>query len=237
MNPVSLYCFPYAGGNAWSYRPLASCCPPGLTLTGIELPGHGRRSGEALCRDLEALADDCFVQLRPALTRGPYALFGHSMGALLAYLCALRIQQAALPLPKALFLSGQSAPGLARETRRHQLPHDEFLRMLQTLGGCPPELLQQEELIVYLEPILRADFEAVETWQSGRQESALPIPIILFQGSGEDLAPEAILAWSRHTTSGFELHHLEGGHFFIQDHGQAIASIIASTLNTIPTAQ
>lgn len=232
MNPVVLYCFPYAGGNAWSYRPLTACCPPDLAVTGIELPGHGRRSGEAPCRDLETLADDGFAQLRPAIARGPYALFGHSMGALLAYLCALRIHQAALPLPQALFLSGQAAPGLAGETRRHRLPRDEFLRMLETLGGCPPELLQEKELIDYFEPILRADFEAVETWRPRQQESALPIPIILFRGSGEDLAPEATLAWSRHTTAGFELHRLEGGHFFIQNQWHAIASIITSTLNT-----
>jgi len=208
-----------------------------LTLTGIELPGRGRRSGEALCRDLETLADDCFAQLRPAIGRGPYALFGHSMGALLAYLCALRIRQAGLPSPEALFLSGQAAPELAGKTQRYRLPHDEFIQMLQTLGGCPPELLREEELIAYLEPILRADFEAVETWRPGRQESALPIPIILFRGSEEDLALEATLAWSRHTAAGFELHHLEGGHFFIQDHGQAIVSIISNTLNTSTAAQ
>ncbi|MBS1198356.1 MAG: Thioesterase [Proteobacteria bacterium] len=230
MNPVSLYCFPYAGGNAWSYRPLAACCPPALTVTGIELPGRGRRSREALCTSLEALADDCFAQLRPALVTGRYALFGHSMGALLAYLCTLRIRQAGLPLPEALILCGQAAPGLRQKTTRHLLPRSEFIQMLHTLGGCPPKILQDDDLLDYFEPILRADFQAIETWQPNQQEEALPVSMLVLRGTDEDLPIENAMAWSRLTTGSFECRSLDGDHFFIQRHWPAIATLIVNKL-------
>src|ERR1019366_1340812 len=97
--------------------------------------------------------------------KGRYALFGHSMGATLAYLCLLRIRRAGLPLPEALILSGKSAPTIASKDMRYLLPRAEFVAMLHNMGGCSPEILQEEELLDYFEPILRADFQAVETWQ------------------------------------------------------------------------
>ena len=229
MKPVSLYCFPYAGGNAWSYRPLAACCSPALSVSGIELPGRGCRSREALIHNLEALADDCFARLRPSLTQGRYAFFGHSMGALLAYLCALRIQKAGLPLPEALFLSGQVAPGLADKKSRHLLPRLEFIEMLHMLGGCSPEILQENELIDYFEPILRADFQAVETW-SPTNEEALPMALIALHGTDEDLPSENVRAWSCKTTRALECHVFDGDHFYIQRHWQAIANLINNKL-------
>jgi len=206
-----------------------ACCPPTLAISGIELPGRGRRVGEALRYSIEELADDVFAQLSQAIGIGRYAIFGHSMGAALAYLCLLRIRRAGLPLPDALILSGKSAPGVAEKKLRHRLPRAEFIQMLHELGGCPPEILREAELIDYFEPILRADFEAVETWQH-RREDPLPVPLIVLLGRGDEVTKEEAAAWSRETTGGFQLHEFDGDHFFIQQHWRQIASIIGAAL-------
>ena len=235
MTRLTLHCFPYAGGNSWSYRPLASHCLPDLAVAGIELPGRGRRSREPFCATLEAMADDCFAQLRPDIGKYRYAFFGHSMGALLAYLCALRIQRADLPLPEALILSGQAAPNTRIKTARHRLPSTEFIAMLHDLGGCPPEILQEKELIEYFEPILRADFQAVETWESHCEE-ALPVPILALQGNQDESTLERTESWSQATCGKFSSCTFDGDHFFIQKHWPEIASTIKLHLGLQPAA-
>lgn len=232
---VSLFCFPFAGGNAYSYRGLEACCPPELSLCCLELPGRGRRTREPLCRSLDALADDALAQLKTRL-RGRYALFGHSMGAALAYLCALRIRDQGLLPPEALFLSGKAAPKFSSGGSRHLLPRPEFLRMLQDLGGCPPELMQEEGLIEYFEPILRADFQVVETWQPSAGEP-LDIPLIVMRGEADSVSREQAMGWARETSGPFRLHEFDGGHFFIQHHWSRIASIIGQRLKPENSSQ
>lgn len=227
--PVTLYCLPYAGGNSFSYRPLAACCPPQLTVTGVELPGRGRRAGEALRYSLDELADDVYIQLRPTIGTGRYALFGHSMGAALAYLTLLRIRRAGLALPDALILSGKSAPGVAEKKTRHLMPRPEFVKMLHELGGCPPEILQEAELLDYFEPILRADFQAVETWQP-RPEEPLAVPLLVLHGRDDEVTRDEAAAWAGVAGEAFQLHEFDGDHFFIQRHWQGIAALIGAAL-------
>lgn len=201
----------------------------------MELPGRGRRAGEALRYSLEELADDAYAQLRGNLDKGRYALFGHSMGAALAYLCLLRIRSAGLPLPEALFLSGKAAPGVIQDKGRHRLPRPEFLEMLRAMGGCPPEILQHQELIDYFEPILRADFQAIETWRH-RQEEPLQVPLVVLVGRDDEVTRDKATAWSQVTSGEFRLHEFDGDHFFIQRHWQHIASLIGTTLGLAVSA-
>lgn len=226
---VTLYCLPYAGGNSFSYRPLEACCPPHLKVAGVELPGRGRRAGETLRHCLEELADDVFQQLRPAVGSGRYALFGHSMGAALAYLTLRRIRRAGLALPEALIVSGKSAPGVAEKKTRHLMPRPEFVQMLHELGGCPPEILQEEELLDYFEPILRADFRAVETWQP-RPEAPLAVPLVVLHGRDDEVTRDEAAAWACETSAPFQLHEFDGDHFFIQRHWAQIAALIGAAL-------
>lgn len=201
----------------------------------MELPGRGRRAGETLRYTLDELADDAYTQLRGNLDKGRYALFGHSMGAALAYLCLLRIRHAGLPLPEALFLSGKAAPGVVQDKGRHRLPRPEFLEMLHALGGCPPEILQHEDLIDYFEPILRADFQAIETWRH-HPEEPLPVPLVVLVGRDDEVTRDKAAAWSHVTSGEFRLHEFDGDHFFIQRHWQRIASLIGTTLGLAVSA-
>ncbi len=236
--PITLVGVPYAGGNAHCYRPLEACCAPGIALQTLELPGHGRRSSEPLCGSLEALADDLSGQVRLVAAQGRYALFGHSMGALLAYLCALRMRDAGMELPEALFLSASGAPRRhdadGPEVReggcaRHLLPREAFFAMLARFGGCPQEVLAERQLLEYFEPILRADFQAVDTWLP-RPSTPLAVPIIAFSGRQDQVEGKALEAWARETSASFELCLFEGGHFYIQHCWPDMAAIMGRVL-------
>lgn len=231
MNPewVSLYCLPYAGGNAFFYRPLAQLCSAKVQVCPLELPGRGRRSREGLCTSMEALVDDLFQQLAPVCGQRPYALLGHSMGAILAYLLTLKIAGAGLALPESLFLSGAAAPKTEQGLARHRLSRDAFFEMLRELGGCPPEVLNEPALLDYFEPILRADFQAIDTWKP-RQYVPLAVPFVVLNGDQDAIDHSDLLAWKTRTCAGFQMHEFAGGHFFIQEHWPQIAQIVNESL-------
>jgi surfactin synthase thioesterase subunit len=226
---VSLYCLPFAGGNSFFYRPLAQFCSAHVRVCPLELPGRGRRSREALCVSMEAMADDLFRQLATAGEQGRYALFGHSMGALLAFLLAQRMGSASRAMPEALFLSGAALPSVSNGQARHLLPRSAFFGMLREMGGCPPEVLNEPALLDYFEPILRADFQAVDTWRV-LPSAPLPVPFVVLCGKQDMVCEDVSRAWRERTCAAFRRHEFEGGHFFLQHHWPQIARIVGEQL-------
>ncbi len=220
---------PFAGGNAYSYRALQAHVTTIGHIEGLELPGRGMRVSEPLCRSLEHLADDLFERRVRQAAAGDYLLFGHSMGAALVYLLLLRIWTAGLPLPRLVVLSGKSAPSVPETRVRHRLDRPAFREMLVRMGGCPPEILAEIELMDYFEPILRADFEAVETWRPTPHEP-LPVPAMVLHGRGDEMPREHLLAWQDEFSEPIDFHEFEGDHFFIQRHWPAIGRLIAHRL-------
>ncbi len=226
---MHLFCIPFAGGNAWAYRALERFVSPEITVDGLELPGRGRRSAEPLRDSLDELANDVFSQIRARAVTGRYAIFGHSMGALLAYLAAHRLRRAGLPRPEALFLSGSSAPASRPVRQRHLLPSPEFAAMLRELGGCPPQVLKDAGLFEFFEPILRADFKAVEAWQ--RPEAPpLDLPFVVMVGDGDEVGAAEAAGWAAETTAPCRVLEFSGDHFFILRHWEAIGSTIQRQL-------
>jgi len=200
-------------------------------MEGLELPGRGRRGAEPLCASLEDLADDVFRQIQQRATATPYALYGHSMGALLAFLAAHRIRAAGSARPQALFLSGSSAPAARELRRRHLLPPAEFKTMLRELGGCPPQVLDDPELLDFFEPILRADFKAVETWQR-QDQPPLDIPFVVMSGLEDDSDAGDTGGWASETTAECRQLEFSGDHFFILRHWDQIGATIQHQLNS-----
>ena len=132
---MNLFCFPFAGGNVCSYRGLGQSLGR-VVVTTFELPGRGRRFREPSLHDLDAMVEDLYRQVRPGL-RKPYAFYGHSLGASLAYLLTRRtITEGDLP-PRYLFVSGQKGPAVRIDETRHLLPKEAFRDMLIKLGGSP----------------------------------------------------------------------------------------------------
>jgi surfactin synthase thioesterase subunit len=165
--------------------------------------------GHSLVNEIaEVLADECDL---------PYAIFGHSMGAVLAYELALRLRDKGLPQPECLFLSGRIAAHLALRTKPlHKLPLDQFLAELEVrYGGLPRELLEDQEMLDFYLPILRADLELIETHEY-RTREPLNCPIVVTAGENDQSVwREGLLEWKRHTTGDFDMTIFEGGHFYL----------------------
>lgn len=226
---VTLFCLPYAGGSKYSLFFLKKVLPRSITCHFFEYSGRGTRIKEDFAEDILGIVDDAYQQIIPMLD-SPYALYGHSMGAKVAYLLAQRIREEGRPAPLHLFISGTDAPSVPyKKPLRYLLPKDEFLIAIQEMGGMPDEVLQHKELLEYFEPILRADFRVAETYDH-KAATPLEIPITVMVGDKEDMEEEDILEWQSETVLPMRLYKFPGNHFFIFHHEKEIGKIIESTL-------
>lgn len=230
MRDIKLFLFPFAGGSSYSFKALQQLLlNHGITSKTLELPGRGYRTGEQLISDINLLADDLFQLIGEELHQ-PYAFYGHSMGTILAYLVAIRARKNGLPTPQYLFLTGHEGPSICKNRApSHRLSKEDFINKLRLLGGSPLEILKDEELLNYFEPIIRSDFKAVETYQHVANET-LNTPMTICIGSKEDIEFEEAQAWSLETSREVEVLVFPGGHFFIHQHEYRIAEIISKRL-------
>lgn len=222
-----LFCLPYAGGGASIYRQWSRYLSPQIEVCPIQLPGRENRFRERPYTRIEPLIKDLLHELQPYLNQ-PYQIFGHSMGALITFTLARELRRQALPLPTRLFLSARPAPQLPRERKiMHTQPHDEFINSLKELGGTPDEVLKNKELMDLLIPVLRADFEIVETF-TYHEEPPLAIPITVFGGSQDNEIPEEKLAaWQKQTGNPLRLKIFPGDHFFLHPQQKLVLQTIA----------
>jgi surfactin synthase thioesterase subunit len=227
---LTLFCLPYAGASAMSYARWRRSVPAWLDIRPLELPGRGSRSGEPLPTDLVDLAAQLARELRGE-THRPYALFGHSMGSLLAFelACALRAQ--GLPAPRALVVSGGAAPARRDYLRfRDPLDDEQLVAELRSLQGTPSAVLQHVELMRLTLPILRADFLLCGRYRY-QPTAPLDCPLHVFAGVEDRATPEQLQAWSAHTAAGFSLDLFPGGHFFIHEHERDVLERLTARLS------
>lgn len=228
---TTLFCIPHAGGSAAYYTRLGQCLPATVAFRPLELPGRGRRLREAPHTSMEALTHDLFRHIQPVAQAAPYALFGHSMGALLALQCAVRARESGMPLPRALFISAASAPGCQE---RPPIPPMASLSPRQLwecvvgMGGIPQDIAASDEFRRYLEPVLRADITALEDWLPAPMEP-LPVPITVFRGHQDAITDDMARQWQRLTTQELRIRAFRGNHFYLQDHWETLAERIART--------
>jgi medium-chain acyl-[acyl-carrier-protein] hydrolase len=210
---VRLFCFGCAGGSASAFREWSRHLPEAEVLA-IQLPGRGPRFDEPPRTDLSGMVRDLAEAMRPFLDR-PFALFGHSLGGLLAFESARHLRCLGASEPGHLFTACMRAPHLPpEEPLAHALPDDEFLANLTTLGGTPPAILAHDELVRMLVPALRADFALHETYQHQKQRP-LACPLSVFGGAQDRMvARESLEAWSSHTSGPSRVQIFEGDHFF-----------------------
>lgn len=232
-----LFCFHYAGGSASLYRTWPAWLAerqPTLEVCAVQLPGRENRLREAPFTQMDELLRALLAAVRPALDR-PFVLFGHSMGAIIAYELAQALQRMGGPLPAHLLVSGRRAPSLPDPfVHLHNLPTDEMLRAIgQRYGNLPALILEDAELRAIYAPLLQADFTLVETYQPSSL-TPLACPITALGGDADPFATEADLrAWQPLTQSQFALHLLPGGHFYLQEQTDALlAHIVRVTTDT-----
>jgi surfactin synthase thioesterase subunit len=231
MTKTNVFFIPFAGGNRYSFREYFKKIPPALDFIALEYPGRGMRMNDALLTDVGAIVNDLYSQIRQQVGGTPYAIFGHSMGALVAFLLARKLSDHRDRLPKYLFLTGTSGPSaISRNIKqRHQLGREEFIHAIREMGGLPDEILANEELLEYFEPILRADFTAVETYRYA-EARPLNIPMTIVTGTDEEMSEEDISLWQQESVCRVKFQKLPGGHFFVLSHVAAILEMISLEL-------
>lgn len=223
--PARLLCLPGSGSGAAQFRPW--CAPLAhVELHAAILPGRERRLQEAPIGNLAELLDRLLPAVA-ALADRPYFLLGHSMGALIAFELAHALAQRGLPLPRRLFVCGYRSPELPRRNRElHQLSDDDFIEALRGYGGTPEAVLSDRATMDLLLPMIRADFRLHETHQV-RHGQPLPVPISAFAGDSDHLVAAADMAgWRNHSSRHFEMQHFPGGHFFVHEALEQVATAL-----------
>lgn len=216
--------FPYGGGGPQAFRDWPDELGESVEVLAAHLPGRGSRLGEPPLDDLatlvEALADDLAQH-----TDKPFAFFGHSVGALLAFEVAAALQERGLPTPLRVFASAHQAPHVPHAgATMHDLPQVELVEVVRRLGLVPADALADEELLSLILPPLRADFALSETYRCP-EDATLSVPITALGGSDDDLATaQDLAAWARHTDRGFEVRMYRGDHFYTTTQLPALAA-------------
>jgi surfactin synthase thioesterase subunit len=231
MNVINLFCLPFAGGSKFSYRKYEEIAPPHINMIPLEYPGRGARIRSPLITDVNLLTQDIYSQIEGMLNVGKYAIYGHSMGGLLGYLLSKEIVRRGQTPPVHIFITGTMGPSaLARELKkRHLLEKEDFIEELKGLNGSPREILEDDDLLEYFEPILRADFKVSETYVYEKTDP-LEIPFTVITGTDEDMNVVDIKLWQNESTLHVDFISMKGNHFFILDHSNEIVEIISKKL-------
>ncbi|MFN8075593.1 MAG: alpha/beta fold hydrolase [Kineosporiaceae bacterium] len=214
--PVRLIGVHHAGGSASAYHPLSRSLPPSWDLLLLDLPGRGRRAAQEPIGDMRGLVAQVAADVRPWLDGTPVALFGHSLGAVVALEVARTLEDEGTG-PVWVGVSGRVAPTfqeLARK-RLHELDDDALLDVLVAMGGTPPEVRDMPELRERLLPTVRADLRAVDTYRPDPTRGPLSCALTAFGGTDDRWAPPAAMpAWRKETSGRFEQRLYPGGHFY-----------------------
>jgi medium-chain acyl-[acyl-carrier-protein] hydrolase len=233
LNPqasLRLFCFPYAGGAALTFRTWPDSLPRAIEICPVELPGRGKRITSAPFTRLQLLVQAIAIAILPYLDK-PFAFFGHSMGGLVSFELARLLRKNYGKSPVHLFVSGYRAPQVPDpDPPIHALPEFEFLEELRRLNGTPEVVLQNTELMQLLLPALRADFAVIETY-TYTPESSLDCPITAFGGlQDREVSYDDLKVWQEQTNAAFSLHMLPGDHFFLQSAQPLLLHLLSQKL-------
>ena len=228
---LRLFCFPYAGGTAAAYHAWPTALAEDVDVCAIQLPGRGARFRDAPYTRMPDLVRAAAEALRPSLDV-PFALFGHSMGALVAFEVARELRRRGDPRPALLLVSGHEAPH--RPDPDPPISHLDdaafVAEICRRYDGIPREVREQPELMELVLPMLRADFMAIETYAYAEEEP-LDLPISCFGGSEDDrVTREDLEAWQAQTRDTFRLRTIPGGHFFLDSARSQLLDAVAEDL-------
>ena len=236
VTTLRLFCFPFGGGGASVFSSWQKGMPTGVEICPVQPPGREGRIAEPPITRVPQLVSLLLEALAPYFDR-PFALYGHSLGALTAFELARQLRRQGLRLPEGLFASGHPSPDLPR--RRPFVSHlarPEFVEAMRNHFEVPSELLDSKEIMDFVFPALRADYELVETYVY-QEEPPFAFPFSIFGGSRDPEATETeLLAWKKHTTGAFRMTALDGNHMFINTARESLVRELANDLVSLPLA-
>lgn len=229
---LRLLCLPYAGGSSSVFADWYVHLPSDVEVRAPVLPGRESRIREAPFERLDDYVAALDEAIRTDLDGRPWALFGHSLGAQVAYQVTAARAAAGRQLPELLIVSGREAPGCLSDGQRvAHLPRDEFIREIGRLDGTPQELLDNDELMQLLLPALRADFRMIEDHHPAKHDP-LPVPIVALAGQHDrDARPIKVARWVACTERAFRIVVIRGGHFFLRERSDEVLAVITSSLD------
>ncbi|MGW1769424.1 thioesterase II family protein [Streptomyces sp. NPDC002073] len=230
---LRLVCFPHAGGSASFFREWADHVPLGAELMAVQYPGHEGRFRDPLIPTMGGLADEVTAELLAAPVRRT-VLFGHSMGASVAYETLLRLEAAGATHFTRLCVSGRAASGFPADVPQQPLSDAELDSRLRTLGGTDPQVLESAALCELFFPIIRNDFFLVDRYRPDPAAPPVHAEMIVLTGDADPRMSEAKADdWAALTTGPSTTHVLPGDHFYLSAHTETLARL---AMTAVPAA-
>jgi surfactin synthase thioesterase subunit len=223
-----LVCFPYAGGSASYFLRLSQQLSPTAEVLALQYPGRQDRRMEPALDSLPDLADQVHEVLR-SLGDGPTAFFGHSMGAVVAFEVARRMEAEGRS-PLRLFASARRPPSVLTPESVHTLDDAGLVGELRKLSGTDQTFLEDPDLLAMILPVLRADYTAIETYQA-EPGASVSCPISALAGDQDPRVDvEQMHGWAKHTSGSFDLTVFPGGHFYLGEQTAPVAAVVRDRL-------
>lgn len=240
LNTIRLYCFPHAGGSALYFSKWTAFFRKDIMFEPVKYPARETRISEEMPCSLQELAED-FVRTTPGITEGPFAFFGHSMGASVAYEAARLVREKYGVLPVCMFVSGADAPGTMKERFGEELhdvsvrdaDDDAFLKMVRSMGGINELLLQSQDFLDYFLPIIRRDMILCEDYVASAREQ-MECRMICLHGKDDHFIRQELLgSWQAYTKYPLSVQSYSGDHFYIENHVEELSALMQDTIHSI----
>ncbi|GLZ36457.1 alpha/beta fold hydrolase [Actinokineospora sp. NBRC 105648] len=229
--PARLLCLPHAGGSASYFFPVSRAMAPRVEVLAVQYPGRQDRRGEPCVETVGELADKIADVVAPFLDK-PLTLFGHSMGASVAFELGLRLQERT-SVVNGVFVSGRRAPSALRDERVHEQDDDGLIAEIKRLNGTESQLLDDDEILRMVLPSIRSDYKAAETYRHVGG-TRLRVPVIALLGDTDPKATtEETRRWAEHTDGEFTLELFPGGHFYLNAHVPAVIDRIRGHIDAL----
>ncbi|CAM4252711.1 thioesterase II family protein [Bacillus mobilis] len=227
MKKMKLICIPAAGGTAAAYWKWKQYLHPSIELVPVELSGKGSRFSQPLYENVEEAVCDILSSIRKDISDSAYAVFGHSMGAMLAFELLYKLEESGFNLPICSFFSGKNPPHQVTHKNRHLLNDEEFWHEVRGIGGTPEEVLVNPEVRELFSPILRRDFKLVDTYKFTPDRDTISCPFVVMNGHKDNLiSTEKMKEWALYSGCKTDLYDFKGDHFFIFDYSKEVLKII-----------
>jgi pyochelin biosynthesis protein PchC len=226
---LTLAAFPHAGGAASYFQPLSAALSADVRVWSLQYPGRQDRRREPCLDSVDALAAGAADVLRER-AECPMVLFGHSLGAVVAFETARRLEAESDVRVLGLIVSGRRAPTVVRHETVHLRDDAGIIAEIRRLGGTDAALLDDEDIVSMILPALRADYTAVETY-AYREGPRLRCPISVLTGADDPQVTAAEAErWAEHTSGGFRFRAFPGGHFYLSEQRTAVLAALTEDL-------